>query len=75
MVQIVEASGPSNAEWTYNLAIARSDAGEIHEIKDYDVIINMPSHNDVVGFVTHYQCIILLTPIFLIRVILFDIGG
>lgn len=76
MVQIVEASGPSNVEWTESLAIGSSVAGEVQEIKDYGVIINMPSHNDVVGFVTHYQCTILLTPVFsLIRLVLFDIGG
>lgn len=54
--QIVEASGASNLEWTENLAVGTCIDGEIQEIKDYGVIVNVQNHKDVVGFVTHYQC-------------------
>jgi ribosomal protein S1 len=54
--QIVEASGASNLEWTESLAIGTCVEGEIQEIKDYGVIVNVPKHKDIVGFVTHYQC-------------------
>jgi rRNA biogenesis protein RRP5 len=54
--KIVEASGASNLEWTESLAIGTCVEGEIQEIKDYGVIVNVPKHKDIVGFVTHYQC-------------------
>ncbi|KAG0628431.1 hypothetical protein M758_1G025900 [Ceratodon purpureus] len=53
--KIVDSSGASNLEWTESLAIGTCTAGEVQEIKDYGVIIKIPSYNDIVGFVTHYQ--------------------
>eukprot|EP00850_Spirogloea_muscicola_P013563 SM000092S24531 [mRNA] locus=s92:547777:562774:- [translate_table: standard] len=49
----VEAT-PSMA-WADAFSSGDIVAGEVQDVKDYGVIVNLPSHADVVAFVTHYQ--------------------
>lgn len=55
----MDSNGASNLEWTESLAIGAYTAGEVQEVKDYGVIVKIPSHKDIVGFVTHYQGLVL----------------
>ncbi|KAJ7541483.1 hypothetical protein O6H91_10G061600 [Diphasiastrum complanatum] len=48
-------NGGTSAEWTDDLLIGSLIEGEVQEVKDYGVIINLKAHEDVVGFATHYQ--------------------
>eukprot|EP00850_Spirogloea_muscicola_P009207 SM000051S17567 [mRNA] locus=s51:399348:414396:+ [translate_table: standard] len=41
--------------WAEAFSIGDIVAGEVQDVKDYGVIVNLPSHADVVAFVTHYQ--------------------
>ncbi|KAL3684900.1 hypothetical protein R1sor_002922 [Riccia sorocarpa] len=50
-----EASGQSSLEWSKDLAIGGYVDGEIQDVKDYGVIMNLFDHQDIVGFIAHYQ--------------------
>eukprot|EP00850_Spirogloea_muscicola_P003615 SM000014S00403 [mRNA] locus=s14:1118681:1131628:- [translate_table: standard] len=41
--------------WANAFSIGDIVTGEVQDVKDYGVIVNLPSHADVVAFVTHYQ--------------------
>jgi hypothetical protein len=47
--------GSADLDWE-GIDIGRCIQGEVQDIKEYGVIINIQGHKDVVGFVTHHQC-------------------
>ncbi|KAL2653093.1 hypothetical protein R1flu_021221 [Riccia fluitans] len=49
------ADGHSSAEWSKSLIIGDYVDGEIQDVKDYGVIMNLFNHQDIVGFIAHYQ--------------------
>eukprot|EP01018_Ginkgo_biloba_P021204 Gb_10495 [translate_table: standard] len=48
-------SGGSDINWAENFNIGSCIDGEIQEIKEYGIIVNLKEHKDIVGFITHYQ--------------------
>lgn len=60
VVQIFElqsgSNGASNVEWSKELTIGSYVDGEIQDVKDYGVIVNIYKHKDIVGFLSKYQC-------------------
>ncbi|CAM6099604.1 unnamed protein product [Calypogeia fissa] len=55
--KLFDLSSAANAkdEWSEDLKIGSYVEGEIQDIKDYGVIMNLYKHKDIVGFLTHYQ--------------------
>ncbi|KAG6542156.1 hypothetical protein Mapa_016388 [Marchantia paleacea] len=51
-----DSNGASNAEWSKELSIGSYVDGEIQDVKDYGVIVNIYKHKDIVGFLAKYQC-------------------
>lgn len=51
-----KAAGNAKDEWSEDLKIGSYVEGEIQDIKDYGVIMNLYKHKEIVGFLTHYQC-------------------
>ena len=51
--------------------IGKCIEGEIQDIKEYGVIVNLQGHKDVVGFVTHHQCKLLTIYFYKVLKVLF----
>ncbi|BBM98348.1 rRNA biogenesis protein RRP5 [Marchantia polymorpha subsp. ruderalis] len=49
------SNGASNVEWSKELTIGSYVDGEIQDVKDYGVIVNIYKHKDIVGFLSKYQ--------------------
>ena len=47
--------GSADLDWD-GIDIGKCIQGEVQDIKEYGVIVNIQDHKDVVGFVTHHQC-------------------
>ncbi|GFP79860.1 protein rrp5 homolog [Phtheirospermum japonicum] len=53
-LQVLEPEGPG-LRWIDEFGICSIVEGKVHEIKDYGVVISFEEHNDVFGFISHYQ--------------------
>lgn len=49
-------SDGADLDWGESMGVGKVIKGEIQDIKEYGVIVNLENHKDVVGFVTHHQC-------------------
>jgi rRNA biogenesis protein RRP5 len=50
-----KSAGNAKDEWSEDLKIGTYVEGEIQDIKDCGVIMNLYRHKEIVGFLTHYQ--------------------
>eukprot|EP00250_Pteridium_aquilinum_P021384 c25103_g1_i1 orf=322-6036(-) len=48
-------SDSADLDWGESIGVGKVIKGEIQDIKEYGVIVNLKNHKDVVGFVTHHQ--------------------
>lgn len=49
-------SSESELNWTKGFNLGRVVEGRIQETKDVGVVVSFDKYNDVLGFITHYQC-------------------
>jgi ribosomal protein S1 len=45
----------TSLDWVSSYPIGGIVSGKIQERKDYGYIVSLPDHEDIVGFITHYQ--------------------
>ncbi|KAH9327355.1 hypothetical protein KI387_007533 [Taxus chinensis] len=48
-------SASSDIDWAEDFVIGSCVEGEVLEIKEYGVIVNLKEYKDIVGFITHHQ--------------------
>ncbi|GLJ04920.1 hypothetical protein SUGI_0006550 [Cryptomeria japonica] len=48
-------SASSDISWAEYFVIGSCVEGEVQEIKEFGVIVNLKEYKDIVGFITHYQ--------------------
>ncbi|KAL6540426.1 hypothetical protein OROMI_024309 [Orobanche minor] len=53
-LQVLDSEDPG-LRWIDEFGICSIIEGKVHEIKDYGVVISFEEHNDVYGFISHYQ--------------------
>jgi len=52
---LITGSEPGSPDWKTNFAIGSIISGSVYEVKGYGVLVNLPLHSDVVGFVASHQ--------------------
>lgn len=49
-------SKSSDLKWVDEFSIGSVIEGKVQETKNFGAVISFQNYNDVLGFITHYQC-------------------
>lgn len=57
-IAMLQSSDPKGSElkWVEGFTIGSVIEGKIQAAKDVGVVVSFEKHNDIFGFITHYQC-------------------